>query len=148
MRNRIHELLLAADRGDEVADAYQASSRDMALRVLERDTELQWGLLNNPERLSLQTIDSLCAMLTRELPLTSTLGAPLTPEDNAQRLYQAAALLQIEASLPQQGAVGEATRILLAEFDNNLPRMHGLMAEMLANRDQSGRLMHLSLIHI
>ena len=123
MRNRIHKLLLAAARGDEVENDYEASARDMALKVLERDVAQQWDLLNNPERLSLQTIDSLSAMLTRELPLTSTLGAPLAPEDNAQRLYMAAALAQIEASLPQQGAAGEATRLLLAEFDNNLPHM-------------------------
>lgn len=142
MRNRIHKLLLAADRGDEVANDYEASARDMALQVLKRDAGQQWGLLSNPERLSLQTIDSLCAMLTRELPLTSTLGAPLAPEDNAQRLYLAAALQQIESALPQQGAAGEATRMLLAEFDNNLGRLQLMLADMLANRDQWGRLMH------
>ena len=142
MRNRIHKLLIAADRGDEVANDYEASAREMALRVLQRDAGQQWGLLSNPERLSLQTIDSLCAMLTRELPLTSTLGAPLAPEDNAQRLYYAAALQQIESALPQQGAAGDATRMLLAEFDNNLGRLQQMLADMLANRDQWGRLVN------
>ena len=142
MRNRIHKLLLAAARDDAVENDYEASARAMALQVLERDEDQQWGLLSNPERLSLQTIDSLCAMLTRELPLTSTLGAPLAPQDNAQRLYLAAALAQIESSLPRNDAAAHATRMLLGEFDNKLGRLQHMLADMLANRDQWGRLMH------
>lgn len=142
MRHRIHALLLVAANDVPVSNDYEASARKMALDVLARDKELQWGLLENPERLSLQTIDSLCAMLTRELPLTSTLGAPLSASDNAERLYLAAALRLIESSLQETGVVGDATRLLMAEFDNNLGRLQRMLAGMLSNRDQWARVMH------
>jgi len=141
MRQRIHALLLAAERDDPVQTQYELTAREMANRVLERERQMQWGLIENPERLSLQTIDSLCGMLTRELPATSTLGAPMAAEDHAERLYQRAALQQIQSSIQVEGPVGDATRSLLLEFDNNLGRLQRMLADMLANRDQWKRVL-------
>jgi ATP-dependent exoDNAse (exonuclease V) beta subunit len=54
------------DRPPEAPHAAETWQR--ARTVLARDREKGWSLLQNPARLQLMTIDSLCAFLTRRMP--------------------------------------------------------------------------------
>ncbi len=47
---------------------------ELARAVYLRDQTHQWRLLEQPHRLRLMTIDSLCAFLTRQMPVSSRLG--------------------------------------------------------------------------
>ena len=43
-------------------------------KILARDQTLGWRLLDNPNQLRIQTIDSFCASLTKQFPLKSICG--------------------------------------------------------------------------
>jgi len=124
------------DKDSKDLSAYELEGREIAQKVLQRDIELGWGLLHNSQRLKLLTIDAFCASLTRSLPVTSTLGAPPSAEENVNDLYEGAALRTLNAGLEDSDDFGEAVSRLLGEFDNNLSRLVGQLASMLAKRDQ------------
>lgn len=141
MRQRVLKVLQQAQEmklaGDATAvDAYQREALDLAESVLQRDAEKKWFLLDNPSRLALQTIDSLCAVLTRQMPITSQFGAPLSVQEDSSRLYRAAATRCIEDVLQSKEQGFEALVILLDHLDNNVDRLQLMMANMLARRDQ------------
>ena len=145
MRERIRRALErsmedAVDADGKELSAYEVEGREIAQQVLQRDHEYGWGLLENAQRLKLHTIDAFCASLTRSLPVTSTLGAPPAADENVNDLYQGAALRTLNAGLQDNDEFGQAVNRLLTEFDNNVSRLVGLLARMLANRDQWLRL--------
>ena len=61
-----------------VADVFRAETRSLALAVLERDRQLNWALLEHPQRLNIRTIDSVCAEIARSLPVLSGGGGRLS----------------------------------------------------------------------
>jgi ATP-dependent helicase/nuclease subunit A len=82
-------------------------------------------------RLRVQTIDALCASLTRQMPILAHFGAQPEIIDDARELYHEAAhrVLALEPDNP-------AAERLLAHLDNNVGTARGLIAAMLARRDQ------------
>ena len=75
MRSRIFAALADARTRERPAQAHHAMTWDLARAVLERNDRLGWRLEENATRLRLQTIDSLCASLTRQMPVLARLGA-------------------------------------------------------------------------
>ena len=114
---------------------FEAQSWAVATQVLQRDADNQWHLLQNPNRLRVQTIDSLCAHLTQQMPITARFGSQPSVQPDASSLYKEAARNCLKA-LEDNDAVGEAIRLLLAHVDNQLTRAEGLLSSMLASRDQ------------
>ncbi len=82
-------------------------------------------------RLRVQTIDALCASFTRQMPVLAHFGAQPEIVDDARELYRDAA----RRALALEPANPPAER-LLAHLDNNLEAVLGLLAAMLARRDQ------------
>ena len=64
--------------------------------MLQHDSAQHWDLLRNPSRLAIQTIDSFCGELTRQMPVLSGCGGPVSVTDDAAPLYREA----IEGFLP------------------------------------------------
>ncbi|MEO1963095.1 MAG: UvrD-helicase domain-containing protein, partial [Cycloclasticus sp.] len=114
---------------------FEAQTWTLATQVLQRDTDCEWHLLQNPNRLRVQTIDSLCARLTKQMPITARFGSPPSIQQDARDLYTEAARNCL-SELDSDDAVGEAIRLLLAHVDNQLTRAEGLISTMLASRDQ------------
>src|SRR5476649_2378003 len=84
------------------------AAAEMRQRVLAKLGERGNPLAANPARLRIQTIDSLCASLARQMPVLSRFGAlPETIED-AGELYEAAALATI--GLVEEAAGEHASR--------------------------------------
>ena len=138
MRNRILEALTMA-AGEEPEKPYEKSVWQLGRKVLEQDRKLAWNLPANPNRLRVQTIDSLCAGLSRRMPVLSSLGGQPQISDESDHLYRLAArrtLLQLG-----EGAAGQALGVLLADLDNNIGQLERLLAGMLQNRDQWLRLL-------
>lgn len=114
---------------------YDGQLWDIATQVLQHDADNEWHLLQNPSRLRVQTIDSLCASLTRQLPVTAHFGSPPSIRPDASALYQQAARQCLE-ELDDEGEVAEALQVLLRHLDNHLLRAETLVSGMLASRDQ------------
>ena len=135
MRGRIITAIEAARSGAIPEDDYQKETCKLATEVLKRDAARQWNLQDNPGRLRIQTIDSLCAGITRQMPMLSQLGAQPEILDDADELYLQAAersILLLEDGEEWSDPIAE----LLQHLDNDLPKLKRLLADMLRRRDQ------------
>ncbi len=133
MRNRVLQALAAAD-GPEPANAHARKTWQLARAALARDNTRDWQLRQNPNRLRIQTFDSLSYALARQLPLTSALGAVPQVTEDAQVHYQRAARQTLR--LLEDDDIGDAIATVLAHLDNRLGQLETLVCTMLARRDQ------------
>jgi len=77
MRRRVLEALQAAARGEAPpGEPHGQLTLDLARAALARDRERGWRLLENPARLRVQTIDSLCASLAEKGRMQSQSWGP------------------------------------------------------------------------
>lgn len=134
MRARVLDALA---RAGEPAPAreHERTTRELARAALARAAAARWGLAENPNRLRIQTIDSLCHHLTRELPLAAGFGAQPETVEDAGPLYREAARRTL-AALESRRAHARHAATLLRHLDNHLGRACDLLAAMLAVRDQ------------
>jgi ATP-dependent helicase/nuclease subunit A len=100
------------------------AAAEMRRRVL---TDL--GDASLAPRLRIQTIDALCASLTRQMPVLARFGAQPEIVEDASELYAEAATQTLQELSPP------AMR-LLAHLDNNVGFAVALLADMLRNRDR------------
>ncbi|OGT45308.1 MAG: hypothetical protein A3E83_08575 [Gammaproteobacteria bacterium RIFCSPHIGHO2_12_FULL_41_20] len=119
----------------ECAQINNATTKQLVAQVLQKDSQEHWHLLDNPNRLRIQTIDSLNSYLTRQLPVLSHLGHPPTIADNPLFLYQEA-IQEILNHLEENLAWSEAVGQLLLHLDNNPAKLQRLLVDLLAKRDQ------------
>lgn len=110
-------------------------TRQLALAVLERNQTHRWNLVNNPNRLRIQTIDSFNASLTKQLPILSHFGAAPDITNDSFALYQEA-VQEFLSHLEDEVTWSDAIAQLLVHMDNDLQRVETLLINMLAKRDQ------------
>lgn len=135
----------------------------LAQRLLTRDKKEGWNLLKNPSRLRIQTVDSLCANIARQMPILSQFGASPTIVEDPEPLYREAALelllnlkmnnvglhrytgndrlknlgrLESRVDIETESSLSDSIAILLKHLDNNLEAAERLLAEMLSFREQ------------
>jgi ATP-dependent exoDNAse (exonuclease V) beta subunit len=132
MRSRVLEALRTARSGVEPEAAHQRLTYQISRHVLEHQRQLGWDLLRNPARLRIETIDALCAAITRRMPWLARFGAMPEISEKAEDLYREAArntLMHLE-----RGHDGLA--YLLLHLDNDFQRARQLIGQMLERRDQ------------
>lgn len=135
MRQRILESLTDARADRQPSHAHQELTLALANRAMARDREMNWQLLENPVRLRIQTIDSLCLALVRQMPILSRFGAPPAIAQDPAALYLEAAANTI-ADLESGTTWSEDIAHLVSHLDNRLDQLQTLIAGMLARRDQ------------
>jgi ATP-dependent exoDNAse (exonuclease V) beta subunit len=99
-----------------------AEMRQRVLKQIENSGDIA-------HRLRIQTIDAFCASLTRQMPVVSGFGAQPGIVEDARAHYDEAARRVLAELTPA------AARVLL-HLDNNLDTAAGMLASMLARRDQ------------
>ena len=132
MRSRVLAALRAAETSLPPETAHQRLTFDIARRVLELDRRLGWKLLRNPAQMRIETIDALCASITRRMPWLARFGAMPDISEKAEDLYREAArntLRHIERDHP-------AVSFLLLHLDNDFAAAERLIAHMIEKRDQ------------
>ncbi len=122
--------------GNQGLQEHEQVSRDLALAVLDHDTEMGWGLLDQPSRLRIRTIDSLCSELARQLPILSGLGGGQKITEDASALYRKAAVRTMAAIEEDNNELREDVERILGRYDNQYDRLVELLTGMLANREQ------------
>ncbi len=95
-----------------------------------------WDLLRQPQRLLIETIDSLCLRIAYDRPLLAGLGGRLQPVDDATLLYHQAARRTLDRLGTSDPALDAGLAHLLDLRDNRLLDCENLLAEMLERRDQ------------
>lgn len=133
MRQRILEAL--RDAGQPADSPHEQLTRELAYAVRRRDAERGWRIEAHPARLRIQTIDSLNAELTRQLPLLAKFGAQPRITETPEELCREAARRTLEA-LEDRETWADAIARLLQHLDNDWPRAQELLVSMLPRRDQ------------
>ncbi len=131
MKQRLLEALEKA-HFPEPEPSYEKVTWQLANKVLQRDQQLTWSILQNPSRLKIKTIDGLCASLVQQLPVLSGLGGNLGTTDSANQYYLQAA--ENIALLIHDEDFGPKLMPLVAHLDGNLRKLRELLADMLSKR--------------
>lgn len=135
MQSRILGALQRAATGPEPETDHARQTWLLARAALKRDHALDWQLQQSPARLRVMTIDSLCAALTRHMPVLSGLGTQPETLEDAGELYEQAAINTL-ALLNSGENWADSIARLLEHIDNDLPRLKQLIMAMLGKRDQ------------
>src|SRR5687768_15527802 len=123
---RYIKLLGTVERPEEILAVTftRKAASSMRKRILEKVQRAELA-----PRLRIQTIDALCASLTRQMPVLSRFGAQPELVEDARAHYREAALRTLKELSPP-------VERLLAHLDNNVGTASYLLASMLAKRDQ------------
>jgi len=136
MRERIVSALKNAAATPEAPEQeHERTTWTLARQALLRDGEQGWRLLEHTSRLQVQTIDSFCAGLTRQIPLLSQVGGAPGIAENPQALYRETAhrvLAMLETGEPE----AELIRTLLGHLDNSKSGFLSRLLQLLDKRDQ------------
>jgi len=135
MRNRV---LASLERGKDTTlpkEPHAQKTWALAKTALSQDDRYGWQISENPSRLKIQTIDSLCAGLTRQMPFLSEFGAQPKITERPDVLYREAARNTV-ADLESGSRWSPAIEALVRHLDNHLAKIEDLVAGMLAKRDQ------------
>jgi ATP-dependent exoDNAse (exonuclease V) beta subunit len=141
MRERVLAALLDARARKAPGTEHENTTLGLAAAALARDAAGAWGITDNPARLRIQTIDSLCAALTRQMPMLSRFGAQPESIEDAAELYVEAARATIEL-VEGDDATARDVEQVLAHLDNDVGRVETLLADMLRRRDHWLRHVH------
>jgi ATP-dependent exoDNAse (exonuclease V) beta subunit len=141
MKKRVIQALASARTSPQPDEPHEALTWRHARRVLEQDGKLGWRLQESAARLRIQTIDSLSASLTRQMPVLSRFGAQPESVEDAGKLYKEAARNTL-ALLEEEGEAAADVAAMLSHLDNNAAVAEDLLAGMLARRDHWLRHLH------
>jgi ATP-dependent exoDNAse (exonuclease V) beta subunit len=134
MRARVLAALADARAGKAPESEHERRTLELAAAALERDAAGAWALTENPARLRIQTIDSLCAALTRQMPVLSRFGSQPESIEDAAELYLEAARATVGLVESDEDVAQDVER-LLTHLDNDVARIEALLADMLMRRD-------------
>jgi len=134
--------VLAALQGREEKcvpeEAHHRLTYQLAGHALDRDAACGWGLIVNPRRLRILTLDALNASIARAQPLSapgSASGARIVVGAELQDVHRAAAVATLDW-LAESGALQAATQDVLQHVDVNSALYLSYLSQMLATRDQ------------
>jgi ATP-dependent helicase/nuclease subunit A len=132
----VKRLQAATTEPQNELEPHQQISRELALAALRNDRERGWNLLQQPSRLRIRTIDSLCSELARQLPILSGLGGGHQVSQDAEPLYRLAAARTMAAIEDDRDELqGDVIRVL-DRYDNQYDRLVDLLTSMLGHREQ------------
>ncbi len=133
MRTRVIETLQLGLENAPEKDSYHYTSWQLSQRVLAKNKEQQWNLLENPQRLRIMTIDKFCRMLAQQSPLQTYIHPSVSMTEN-DAFYEQVCAQFLQDCLAQQHNV-DAVSTLLYQLDNQRDKAIGLLIDLLKNRN-------------
>lgn len=135
MRERIVLALQQAANNTPATSPHQRMTLDFAQDALHQSEQYQWDLLDQPNRLKIVTIDSLCQSINQAIPLLEKQIAYSQITDKAESHYLAAGRRCIQFALDTPD-YQQAIKTLLLHVDNRQDRLLELFKTLLSQRDQ------------
>jgi len=135
MQDRVLQALWKAKDQIAPSNPHDLLTWQLAKNLLAHDHTQGWNLLQCPQRLRVQTIDSLCSAIARQLPIASGFGSTPKPGDDTEAAYRKA-VHQLLSELESDSPVCDDLTRLLEHLDNNLGSLESLLMALLAKRDQ------------
>ncbi len=135
MRERILRAMHHVARGDQATSPHQQTTYDFAAAALAQDKALEWQLLQQPHRLRVITIDSLCQTLTHAIPLQDKQIHYAHISDKPHEHYLQAAKACLDFAITHE-TYHSAIKTLLIHVDNRQDHLLTLFISLLSKRDQ------------
>ena len=135
MKNRVLDALKRARDTTPPEEAHKKTTWEIARQALLHSEKQEWRILDNPQRLKIQTIDSFCASLVKQTPLLSGMGSLLEIEENVGDLYRETAHHVLER-VEEDSSIGLAVRAVLNRLDNSKSRFLDRIVQLINKRDQ------------
>ena len=135
MKKRVLDALKRARDAAPPDEAHEKTTWEIARQALQHSEKQDWRILDNPQRLKIQTIDSFCASLVKQTPLLSGMGSLLEIEENVGDLYRETAH-QILERVEEDSSIGLAVRAILKRLDNSKSRFLDRIVQLINKRDQ------------
>jgi len=134
MRDRILAALRMGAAATPPEETHRHGTWLLARAARAQDEALGWGLLENPRRLRVETIDALNAWLARQLPVSSRLGAAPVVAEDPEPVYRRAAR-EVLADAGSDAPHGSHAGALLRHLGGRFTRAESLLVAMLKARD-------------
>ena len=96
MRGRVLDALKGVAAGEPPPKRHQEATYGLASRALEQDRLQSWNLIEQPQRLRIDTLDALNAWLAQRLPMLSGGIAGANVVEDAREHYRVAARRLLE----------------------------------------------------
>ncbi|TNF69052.1 MAG: hypothetical protein EP298_04845 [Gammaproteobacteria bacterium] len=135
MHRRIIEALSLAKANKIPLDKHKKKTYDLAQKVLLQDQKYNWQLLENPNRLSITTIDALSLKLTMMMPERSQFLTNVEIAQDINTIYRQAIDMMLEEINLQHPKYQQLNNVL-NHLDNNLTQFYDLIIRMLIIREQ------------
>ncbi len=135
MRERILRAMQHVAAGAQATSEHQQKTYGYARDALMRDKALDWQLLQQPGRLRIITIDSLCQTLTQAIPLQDKQIHYANISDKPHGLYLQAARDCLAFAI-EHATYHHAIKTLLTHLDNRQDYLLKLLTDLLVKRDQ------------
>lgn len=138
IRERALATLKEAKLGTTADSEHKQALLDDARRVLALDAEKGWGLLRDPSRLRIMTIDALNSLIATSLPLVSRSGGATQIDTQPHMLYREA-VINLFADLEDDSvsnSLRDALSMTLQFGRHQIDRLIPLFETLLAARDQ------------
>lgn len=135
MRERILVALEQAAVKKKAASPHYQLTLQFASDALKQSQLLGWDLLNQPTRLKINTIDSLCQTINQAIPLLEKNIAFPNVTEKAETYYLKASRACIQYAIKNQD-YQKAITVLLLHLDNRQDRLIELFTSLLSQRDQ------------
>ncbi|MGL5741044.1 MAG: UvrD-helicase domain-containing protein [Legionella sp.] len=134
MRERILHALQQALENVTPNSQHQQKTLHFAHEALHRDAHYQWNLLQQPNRLKIITIDSLCQSINQAIPLLEKQISYSQITDKPESHYLNAGRRCIQFAL-ENPEYQKAIKTLLLHVDNRQDRLLELFTALLAQRE-------------
>ncbi|MBT4963428.1 MAG: UvrD-helicase domain-containing protein [Francisellaceae bacterium] len=131
MQQRIVNALLNAENNISSDDQYEQLTIKLAKKVLKRDKELGWNIIQNPSRLKIHTIDALCAKIIAKFPVTIKYGVAPSILDDADKIYEEAV-----ANFTMDVHSTEDYKTIAKVHNYNMKQMSKMFKSILTTREQ------------
>ncbi len=141
MRRRVLRALRAAADDAPSEQPHERTAFLLAQAVIARDRALDWRLLEQPQRLRMDTLDAFNGWLARQLPVLADGVAAAAVVDKAEDLYREAARRCVAGITGDDVALAASLRTLLHDVGNDCDQLERLLAALLPRRDQWLRLL-------
>ena len=135
-------VLAALTQSSEISENEHVKlTRKLASAVLQHDDQSGWQIVKNPTRLRIQTIDSLCASLVRQMPILSKSSSQMESTSDASDLYREAARATISLvtsnnfAEQKDNVAAQDAEQLLEHLGNDVSRAEKLLSKILEKRN-------------
>ena len=121
---------------DKPFEEHSLKTYKLAGLALKRSAKFKWNLINNPNRMRIQTIDALNVSIANFSPLSSFRNySHVALDAELKNLYKSAALSTLDW-ISEKNEYQIATSDILLHVDNNTKLYTDYLIQMLETRDQ------------